>query len=178
MPRSKSDIANSAIRIFLQEVGKFYDERRGLKPFVPSLSQKRELLSIFNSQCCYCGLAIDAGSISLDHLIPMNKAELGLHAWGNVVPCCRPCNSEKQQKHWQDFLGVKADGVDFKDRLGRIQKFQKDIKYDPTLHLDSFANNLYQDVGEVAMTLINLRISQAKDEIDRIVKPVRVSTRR
>ena len=48
MARSKSDISNSAIRIFLQNVGKYYDEARGLEPFGPKVSQKEELLQIFN----------------------------------------------------------------------------------------------------------------------------------
>lgn len=170
MPRSKSDIANSAIRIFLQEVGKFYDERRGFSAFVPTRSQKRELVSLFDGECCYCGMSINENNLSLDHLVPMNRSDLGLHAWGNVVPCCRPCNGEKQQKHWQEFLGKKADGESFKARLLRIQKFQKQVDYDPTLHLDTYANNLYQDVGEVAMTLIKLRIHQAEAAIDRIVR--------
>ena len=55
MPKSKYDMANTAIRIFLQEVGKFYDEARGLKPFVPHVGQLAELLGFFSSKCCYCG---------------------------------------------------------------------------------------------------------------------------
>ncbi len=47
MARSKSDIANSAIRIFLQKVGIFYDEARGFKKFVPNNKQKEELLKYF-----------------------------------------------------------------------------------------------------------------------------------
>ncbi len=44
MPRSKSDIANSAIRSFLQDVGKVYDEARGFEPFGPKVGQKDEPL--------------------------------------------------------------------------------------------------------------------------------------
>jgi hypothetical protein len=43
MARSKSDIANSAIRIFFQDVGRFYDTTRGFEPFVPKKAQKEEL---------------------------------------------------------------------------------------------------------------------------------------
>ena len=64
MPRTKSDIANSAIRIFLQDVGKFYDEERGLDPFRPKRGQKQELLEAFGHQCCYCGEPIDENSLS------------------------------------------------------------------------------------------------------------------
>ena len=80
MARSKSDIANSAIRIFLQKVGVFYDEARSFDKFVPTKKQKQELLKIFNNECCYCGEEINEKTLSQDHLIPMNKAFLGLHA--------------------------------------------------------------------------------------------------
>ena len=96
MARSKSDISNSAIRIFLQDVGKYYDTERGLVPFGPKKAQKVELLNYFNYECCFCGVSIDLKSLSQDHLIPMNKEQLGLHAWGNVVPCCKGCNNTKK----------------------------------------------------------------------------------
>ena len=100
MGRTKSDISNSAIRIFLQNVGKYYDKARGYDPFVPKKHQKIELLSYFEDKCCFCTTPINFKSISQDHLVPMNKTSLGLHCWGNVVPCCKDCNNEKQQKPW------------------------------------------------------------------------------
>ena len=87
MARSKFDISNSAIRIFLQDVGKFYDEARGFfDPFGPKVSQKDELLDFFKHECCFCSAEINRKSLSHNHLISMNKKSLGLHAWGNVVP--------------------------------------------------------------------------------------------
>ena len=133
MARSKSDIANSAIRIFLQDVGKFYDQARGYEPFGPKVAQKGELLDYFSHACCFCGVEITAQSLSQDHLIPMNKAYLGLHAWGNVVPCCSPCNNEKQQRPWREFLKVKASPEHATARAARIESFVADKKYDPNL---------------------------------------------
>ncbi|MFQ5581350.1 MAG: HNH endonuclease [Mariprofundaceae bacterium] len=170
MARSKSDIANSAIRIFLQDVGKFYDKERGHDPFVPKKSQKEELLKFFDYQCCYCGISINATNISQDHLIPMNKASLGLHAWGNVVPCCRDCNNEKQQKPWLDFLISKATGNDLKQRKKKIESFVSEKNYDPNLNLHQYADNLYEDIGEVAVTLIRLRYKQAEEGIKQLMK--------
>lgn len=76
MPKSKSDISNSALRIFLQRVGKFYDELRGLDEFKPTSKQKREILDFFGERCCYCDAEIYIHTLSLDHLIPMNKESL------------------------------------------------------------------------------------------------------
>jgi hypothetical protein len=157
MARSKSDISNSAIRIFLQDVGKYYDEVRGFEPF-----------DFFNHECCFCGLEINRKSLSQDHLIPMNKSALGLHAWGNVVPCCQSCNNEKQQKPWQQFLITKS-GSDAAIREKKINHFVASQNYDPTLNLHEFADNLYEDVGQVAMTLINLRYKQAQEGIKKLL---------
>lgn len=169
MARSKSDISNSAVRIFLQDVGRFYDEARGYEPFVPKVSQKDELLDFFGSMCCFCGTEITRKSLSQDHLIPMNKASLGLHAWGNVVPCCKDCNNEKQQRSWREFLAQKA-GSQAQRREQKIDDFVLSKNYDPTLNLHDYADNLYEDIGEVALTLIKLRYKQAEEGIKLLLK--------
>jgi hypothetical protein len=168
MARARSDISNTAIRIFLQEVGKNYDEARGLEPFGQKKAQKQELLEAFNHSCCYCGKRIDIRTISLDHLIPMNKDHLGLHAWGNVVPCCQSCNNEKHSRPWPEFLKAKCSGSTATRRRRKIQSFVKSRRYDPNLNLHGVAGNLYQDVGAVVMTLIELRIDQAQEKIAQL----------
>lgn len=170
MARSKSDISNTAIRMFLQDVGRFYDEARGFSPFKSNKANKQTLLDFFDSQCCYCGIVIDVRSVSLDHLVPMNKSDLGLHAWGNVVPSCGSCNNLKQQKNWNNYLKSQSEGeLVFKDRKDKIEQFINRFKYSPNLSLKDIAENLYQDVGEVAQTLINLRYSQAELVIRDII---------
>lgn len=169
MARSKSDISNSAIRIFLQKVGSFYDEARGLDPFKPKKPQSMELLEFFNYQCCYCHTELTIKSYSQDHLIPMNKASLGLHAWGNVVPCCNICNNSKQQKYWVDFLKEKSDENEYYARKRKILKFIELKRYDPSLNLHNYADNLYEDVGAIALTLIDLRYKQAESAIQELL---------
>lgn len=41
--------------------------------------------------------------------------------------------------------------------------------YDPTLNLHEYAGNLYEDIGEVAMTLIKLRYKQAEEGIKQLI---------
>ena len=43
------------------------------------------------------------------------------------------------------------------DRIKLIWEFVESKSYDPNLNLHEFADNLYEEVGEVAMTLIDLR---------------------
>ncbi|MGQ7886816.1 HNH endonuclease [Paenibacillus sp. WC2504] len=169
MARSKSDISNTAIRMFLQDVGKFYDEARGYTPFKSSGPNKTQLLNFFDNKCCYCNIDISVNSISLDHLIPMNKADLGLHAWGNVVPSCGNCNAVKQKKDWIAYLFSLAQEEEFNRRKAKIEQFTRDYNYNPNLNLQDIAENLYQDVGEVALTLIKLRYTQAEKIIRGII---------
>jgi hypothetical protein len=60
----------------------------------------------------------------------MNKANLGLHAWGNVVPCCKDCNNAKQQTPWYEFLIKKAE-CDAHNRKAKIENFVASKNYDP-----------------------------------------------
>jgi hypothetical protein len=100
----------------------------------------------------------------------MNKTHLGLHAWGNVVPCCGPCNNSKQQRAWKDFLVQVASEDERLVRTRLIEEFVASKKYDPQLNLHQYADNLYEDVGEVAMTLIQLRYKHAEKAIEALLE--------
>jgi len=163
MARSQADIANTAVRIFLQDMGVAYDEMRGYLPY-----QKRnfpEICSYFSNRCCYCAEDLSPKTTAQDHLIPLNKSELGLHAWGNIVPACQDCNSVKQGKPWQDFL-VKTAGPHTQERYQRIQDFVTKYRYAPELRsLRDTADELYAEVGAIAMTLIAAKIVRGRKTI-------------
>ncbi len=59
----------------------------------------------------------------------------------------------------------KKSSIPYRTRVARITKFQKKYKYNPNLQLQDIAENLYQDVGEVSLVLINLRLKQAESII-------------
>jgi|TARA_B110000093_G_scaffold180762_1_gene223389 hypothetical protein len=84
------------------------------------------------------------------------------------VPCCSPCNNEKQQKPWEQFLTHKSPERS-EDRIKLIWEFVESKSYDPNLNLHEFADNLYEEVGEVAMTLIDLRYKQAQEGIKKLL---------
>ena len=167
--KSKSDISNSAIRMLLQEAGLFYDEARGFKRFNIKSPEWKWVLVLFSNSCCYCGTALTADNITNDHLIPINKTSLGLHAWGNIVPCCQRCNKEKHFGDWKTFIKKKSGEKFYKKRVAVIRKFQKKFKYNPNLDLKDVANNLYQDVGEVSSVLVKLRFKQAQVIIQNLI---------
>lgn len=168
--KSKSDISNSAIRMLLQEAGSFYDESRGFKKFSVNNSEWQKVLNLFSNSCCYCGMQLNSGNATRDHLVPINKTSLGLHAWGNIVPCCQQCNKEKHFGDWKLFVKSKNDNSTYNIRLERIYEYQNKYKYDPNLSLKEIANNLYEDVGEVASVLVKLRLRQAQAVIRELLK--------
>ena len=83
-PCGRAYIANTALRIFLQEMGEVYDRKRGREPY-NGKKDFAEIRRFFDDRCCYCGEELRAGYEAQDHLIPTNRENLGLHAWGNVV---------------------------------------------------------------------------------------------
>lgn len=160
--KGKSDISNDAIRVFLQKVGEAYDTARGLRPFKPTRKQWKEVFLFFEKKCCYCNRRLKSvENATKDHLIPINKQSLGLHAWGNVVPCCERCDKQKHNQPWDTFLRSSAK-TRYTNRRKRIQAFQRKYRYDPMLNIRTIATNLYEDVGKVAMTLVELRSNRQK----------------
>lgn len=163
MPRGRADIANSALRIFLQEMGGIYDDERGLPRFRKQNSV--DIAEFFGNRCCYCGTDFEeAGRVTQDHLVPMNKEALGLHAWGNVVPACPPCNSKKQGRDWREFI-IERAGAEAPERHAKVKAFVAEYAYAPSLQFRDTAAQLYEEVGAVAMSLISSKISWTRGQM-------------
>jgi hypothetical protein len=161
MARGRPDIANIALRIFLQEIGAAYDQERGFAPY-GGAKDLATIKSFFGDRCCYCGTEFAGSAINQDHLIPMNKTSLGLHAWGNVVPACQACNAKKQGSDWRDFI-IQRAGIDATERHQRMMVFLAQYRYEPPTHdLRYVAEELYDEVGGIAMALIDAKIKRVK----------------
>ncbi len=160
MPRSRADIANTATRIFLQEFGVAYDVIREMEPYVKAKHFK-VIREFFGDRCCYCGVDLSSVATAQDHLIPLNQKDLGLHAWGNVVPSCATCNALKQGRAWHEVVAERA-GEAAAERYKRIQEFVKFYRYDPPYDLREATADLYAEVGNVAMALIRTKIDRIK----------------
>ena len=164
MARGKADIANTALRIFLQEMGAAYDEERGLTPYngTKDFTAVREF---FGERCCYCDVDLAAGRTAQDHLVPMNKTSLGLHAWGNVVPACQDCNAKKQGRAWHAYL-VERAGPSAAERYTRVTEFVRHYKYEPDPNdLRDTAEELYAEVGDIVMTLVKAKIKRVREKL-------------
>jgi 5-methylcytosine-specific restriction endonuclease McrA len=45
-------------------------------------------------RCHYCGRIFKPEELTMDHVVPVARG--GRSSKGNVVPCCKPCNSRKK----------------------------------------------------------------------------------
>ena len=97
-----------------------------------------------------------------DHVIPMNKSDLGLDAWGNIVPACAPCNNARQRKDWRDYI-IQRGGPDGSDRHARVLAFLQRIRLQAGFEHRDVAEELYEEAGSIAMTLIDVKIKTRQE---------------
>lgn len=135
MPKlTKEYVANLAIRIILQQIGKAYgyeifDKKRE--------SQWEKVLQYFGKRCCYCG---QTDKLQVDHIIGMNKDELGFDCVGNIAPACESCNNKKRKGKmnytgfaWKDYLKAVCGNNEqiYSERANKIEKYMKAHNYPP-----------------------------------------------
>jgi 5-methylcytosine-specific restriction protein A len=51
--------------------------------------------------CYYCEKTFPAKELTMDHIVPMSKG--GKSTKGNVVPCCKECNTKKKSNLLMDW---------------------------------------------------------------------------
>jgi 5-methylcytosine-specific restriction endonuclease McrA len=160
--KARSDIANTAVRIFLQDFGAEYDAIRQL-PRYQKARHLPEIAEFFGSRCCYCGTEFVPGNMPVqDHLVALNRTDLGLHAWGNIVASCASCNAFKQGKPWHEVVAARA-GPQASERYQRISAFVAHYAYDPPYNLAAATADLYAEAGQVAMALIRTKIKRTRE---------------
>lgn len=115
--------------------------------------------------CIYCDLSAE----TWDHVMPTVKhgkySGYG-HQIGNLVPCCKDCNSKKGNKDWKVFLKMKRPSeIDNPDIANRIEAYLDLNKTDFESLLDDDINNEIEALDEIkgkVMTLLQDGDNQAK----------------
>jgi hypothetical protein len=97
--------SNAAVRAALTILGERRDAAvLGLAP--GNLRGKKiraALLEEFEGRCAYCEKTLK-DDFHVDHMVPMNRASLGLHMYGNLVPACMQCNGDKKALTLEVFI--------------------------------------------------------------------------
>jgi len=76
-------------------------------------------------QCAYCNKPAE----TWDHIMAIVKdgkfSGYG-HQIGNLIPCCKDCNSKKGNRNWKDFLiNKRPDELNNSDTVARIETYIK-----------------------------------------------------
>ncbi len=77
-------------------------ERRKARELRESQWWKRR---VAKGECYYCGSPTPAKDLTMDHIVPIARG--GQSIRGNVVPCCKNCNTAKKQllpMEWDAYL--------------------------------------------------------------------------
>jgi len=64
--------------------------------------QWRLCKEFFHHTCAYCGKHLK--NLTQDHFIPLHDA--GGYDVDNIIPCCKSCNSSKQNKVFAEWYGI------------------------------------------------------------------------
>ena len=60
---------------------------------------------VAKGECHYCGRSTPSRELTMDHIVPVSRG--GKSTKGNVVPCCKACNTAKKQLlpiEWEEYL--------------------------------------------------------------------------
>lgn len=62
--------------------------------------------------CGYCNKPTAPGDLTMDHIVPIARG--GKSVKGNVIPCCKECNTQKKEllpMEWEQFLSKKINSI-------------------------------------------------------------------
>lgn len=94
-----------------------YDDQRMRKAIV-ALGQNPDS----DLLCVYCGREAE----TWDHVhatVREKKFSGHGHRIGNLLPCCKTCNSKKGNKNWRTFLTALGNGPTHNERAARIEAY-------------------------------------------------------
>lgn len=83
---------------------------------------------------------------------------------GQRRAACGPCNAKKQGGDWRDFI-IQRAGAKAAERHTRMRAFLDEYRYDPARDLREVAEELYEEVGSIAMTLIETKIKRERKRL-------------
>jgi hypothetical protein len=106
------DAQNLFIRVILSNIGHESFAQRNWE------DTKR----YFDGNCAYCD---EVKELHMDHVVPINKTNLGEHRLGNLIPSCKKCNDDKYYANLEEFLGDKIE------RIAKIKSYIVSRNYIP-----------------------------------------------
>ena len=125
-----------------------------------SENDRKKTLRYFHNCCAYTGCKLSDRTLTLDHLVPQNRVNCGLHLYGNIVPASSQANNRKGSKGFEEFILADTEilnGTDLKvreDRIMKLKEFQKHSgyleKYNTIANIEEFLQEKYQIIQELS----------------------------
>lgn len=86
-------------------------------------------IDYFNDECCYCG---SKRELTKDHIVPLSKG--GRFSRENIIPCCRVCNSSKNDSEFIKWYKNQKFYNEYKEQKIKdyIQLMYKKNEKEPT----------------------------------------------
>lgn len=94
-----------------------------------------------NTVCYYCGQTIEEWQMTLDHIYPRDLG--GPTIIDNLVPCCKECNSEKNNftlQQYQEMLKIKQKQNEKKWRSLKKKLMKKGKSYEKVKNITYLQN--------------------------------------
>jgi hypothetical protein len=146
-------------------------------------NDRRKTLRYFHNCCAYTGCKLSDKTLTLDHLVPQNRANCGLHLYGNIVPASSQANKRKGSKGFEEFILTDSEilnGTDLKvrkDRIEKLKEFQKHSgyleKFNTIANLEVFVQEKYQVIQELSNeTFKEIKLKYLNEEFDDSFKLV------
>jgi len=130
-----------------------YDENK-LKKAITLLGQNPEE----DLKCVYC----DKPAETWDHVYGLVKESKFFgygHVIGNLIPCCKKCNSEKGNRDWKEFIKKKRQ----EDSTAKIELLNNYFKEFLPIKFD------YNKIKEICPKEID-ELDKIKDQIENLFK--------
>jgi hypothetical protein len=110
-------------------------------------------------QCVYCGREAQ----TWDHLIGLVRSKKFSghgHVLGNLVPCCKACNSAKGNREWSSFLRARSTPEEFSVRSQRIQNYQRAYRSSDSSYerIRALAPEDFEEYEEIERKILNLML--------------------
>ena len=80
------------------------------------------------------------------------------------MAACRDCNANKQGRDWRDFI-IQRAGEDAAERHRLMLVFIAKYDYKPSVDLRAVAAELYDEIGQIGMTLIKAKVKRVRERL-------------
>lgn len=136
----------------------------------PTVAEWHATITEFGDACAYCQRAAPEFDhvFEFEHIVGINKTDLGENVIGNVVPACPACNAEKGQQHYRTWIATSQRISDRDGVLAAIEAHMARHGYVPLKELLGTDNQRL----DIAIKQLRADLDAAADRCVKIIKNI------